>query len=107
MYHLRTDDGQAISHWIDSFSKNPDQASVRDREREREREGERGEERKRGKERGRERGEKERGHREVKKRKEDDFASKRKMIYYDTCTYTHSTCDLVVYTSTRLHLITY
>ncbi|XP_003385005.1 PREDICTED: uncharacterized protein LOC100634390 [Amphimedon queenslandica] len=32
VYHLRTDDGQAISHWIDSFSKNPDQASVRGRE---------------------------------------------------------------------------
>ena len=37
VYHLRTDDGQAISHWIESFSRNPDQAAVRERKGERER----------------------------------------------------------------------
>ena len=36
VYHLRTDDGQAISHWIESFSRNPDQAAVRERKGERE-----------------------------------------------------------------------
>lgn len=35
VYHLRTDDGQAISHWIESFSRNPDQAAVRERKEER------------------------------------------------------------------------
>ena len=27
-YDIRTNDGPAISHWIDAFSKNPDQAIV-------------------------------------------------------------------------------
>ena len=27
-YSVRTDDGQAISHWVESFSKNPQKATV-------------------------------------------------------------------------------